>query len=101
MSDSETIYSESEISEDSDSEGSLVDFVVGDSDEEALEACPSCHAEICVSNIITRKRRRHEEVRDESDNEGDEGSEDSDSSSDYAPSEAGDSCSDGSSSEGE
>ena len=103
-SDSETIYSESEISEDSDSEGSLVDFVVDDSDEEELEACPSCHGEICVSNIITRKRRRHEEVREESDNEGDEGdegSEDSDSSSDYVPSEASDSCSEGSSSEGE
>ena len=107
MSDSETIYSESERSEDEDSEGSLVDFVVNDSDDEELEACPSCHAEICVSNIINRKRRRMPAVEDESsddessDDEGDEPSEDSDSSSDYAASEASDSCSEGSSSEGE
>ena len=108
MSDSETIYSESERSEDEDSEGSLVDFVVNDSDDEELEACPSCHAEICVSNIINRKRRHAEVVQEESsddedddegDDEGDEGSEDSDSSSDYAASEASDSCSEGSSSE--
>ena len=98
MSDSEeTIYSESDRSSDSDSEGSLVDFVVDDSDEE-LEACPSCHAEICVSNIITKKRRRAEVVREES--EDDEGDESEDSSSDYAPSEAGDSTSEASS-EGE
>ena len=97
MSDSETIYSESERSEDEDSEGSLVDFVVNDSDDEELEACPSCHAEICVSNIINRKRRRMPAVEDESsDDEGDEPS-DSDSSSDYVASES----SDGSSSEGD
>ena len=113
MSDSETIYSESERSEDEDSEGSLVDFVVNDSDDEELEACPSCHAEICVSNIISRKRRHAEVVREESDDEddeddegdegdeADEGSEDSDSSSDYVPSDVSDSCSDGSYSEGE
>ena len=107
MSDSETIYSESERSEDEDSEGSLVDFVVNDSDDEELEECPSCHTEICVSNIINRKRRHAEVVQEESsddeslDDEGDEGSADSDSSSDYAASEASDSCSEGSSSEGE
>ena len=110
MSDSETIYSESERSEDSDSEGSLVDFVA-DSDEEP-ETCLACHAELCVSNIINRKRRHAEVVREESDDddddddddegdEGDEGSEDSDSSSDYVPSDVSDSCSDGSYSEGE
>ena len=111
-SESETIYSESERSEDEDSEGSLVDFVVNDSDDEELEACPSCHTEICVSNIINRKRRHAEVVQEESSDdedddeggdeggdEGDEGSEDSDSSSDYAASEASDSCSEGSSSE--
>ena len=111
MSDSETIYSESERSEDSDSEGSLVDFVA-DSDEEP-ETCLACHAELCVSNIINRKRRHAEVVREESDDEddegdegdegdeADEGSEDSDSSSDYVPSDVSDSCSDGSYSEGE
>ena len=94
MSDSEeTIYSQSDRSEVSDSVGSLVDFVVNDSDEE-LEACPSCHAEICVSNIITKKRRHAEVVRQESGD--DEGDESEDSSSDYVPSEASDSSSDGS-----
>ena len=93
MSDSEeTIYSESDRSSDSDSEGSLVDFVVNDSDEE-LEACPSCHAEICVSNIITKKRRRAEVVREES--------EDEESDDSYVPSESDDSSSSDSSSEGE
>ena len=105
MSDSETIYSESERSEDEDSEGSLADFIVDD--ESDPETCPSCHAEICVSNIINRKRRRMPAAEDESsddeisDDEGDEPSEASDSSSDYAASEASDSCSEGSSSEGE
>jgi hypothetical protein len=84
MSDSETIYSESEISEDSDSEGSLVDFVA-ESDEEP-EACLACHAEICVSNIINRKRRRMPAVHDESSDEEDEGEESEDS--DYVPSES-------------
>ena len=106
MSDSETIYSESERSEDEDSEGSMADFIVDDESESDPETCPSCHAEICVSNIINRKRRRMPAVEDESsdessDDEGDEPSEDSDSSSDYAASEASDSCSEGSSSEGE
>ena len=87
MSDSEeTIYSESERSEDSDSEGSLADFVVDDDDEEELEACPACHAEICVSNIITKKRRRAEVVLDES--ASDEGDDSDDSSSDYVPSDS-------------
>ena len=105
MSDSETIYSESERSEDEDSEGSLADFIVDDESESDPETCPSCHAEICPSNIINRKRRHAEVVQEESsddeslDDEGDEGSEDSDSSSDYAASEASDSCSEGSSSE--
>ena len=101
MSDSETIYSESERSSDSESEGSLVDFVVDDDEEEELEACPSCHAEICVSNIITKKRRHAEVIREES--EDDEGDDSEDSSSDYVPSEVGDSSSEGSesSSEGE
>ena len=53
--DSESIYSESERSCDSDSEGSLADFVV-DEDEELVEAC-TCRAEVCASNIINRKRR--------------------------------------------
>ena len=87
MSDSETIYSESERSSDSDSEGSLEDFVV-DEDEELVEAC-TCRAEICGTNIVNRKRRRtpvdHEEG---SDDEGDE-----DSSSDYVCSEGGESSS--------
>ena len=101
MSDSETIYSESERSSDSESEGSLVDFVVDDDEEEELEACPSCHAEICVSNIITKKRRHAEVIHEES--EDDEGDESEDSSSDYVPSEVDDSSSEGSesSSEGE
>ena len=91
MSDSETIYSESERSEDEDSEGSLADFVVDDDDEP--EACPSCHAEICVSNIITKKRRHAEVIREESeDDEGDS----EDSSSDYVPSEVEDSSNEGS-----
>ena len=92
MSDSETIYSESEISSDSDSEGSLVDFVA-DSDEEEPDACLACHAEICVSNIINRKRRRTPAVREESsDDDEDDESEDSD----YVPSESGSDGSDGS-----
>ena len=48
MSDneSETIYSESEMSEDSESEGSIADFVV--EDEAEPEVCLACHTEICV-----------------------------------------------------
>ena len=98
MSDSETIYSESEISEGSDSEGSLVDFVVDDDEEEELEACPSCHAEICVSNIVTKKRRHAEVIHEESEDEGDDSE---DSSSDYVPSEVDDSSSEGSESSNE
>ncbi len=89
--DSETVYSESERSSDSDSEGSLVDFVA-DEDEELVEAC-TCRAEICASNIINRKRRRTPVDHEESSN--DEES-DSDSSSDYVPSEGDCSSSDGS-----
>ena len=85
MSDSETINSESEISEDSDSEGSLVDFVAGSDDEEP-DACLACHAEICVSNITNRKRRRTPAVREESSDDEEEGDESEDS--DYVPSES-------------
>ena len=89
--DSETLYSESERSCDSDSEGSLADFVVDD-DDELVEAC-TCRAEICGSNVINRKRRRtpvdHEEASDDEES-------DSDSSSDYVPSEGDGSSSDGS-----
>ena len=87
MSDSETIYSDdSERSEDSDSGESLADFVA-DSDEEP-EVCPSCHTEICVSNIITnRKRRRTEVVADDHESSCNES--DPDDDSEYSPSEAG------------
>ena len=94
MSDdeSETLYTESERSCDSDSEGSLADFVVDDEDEELVEAC-TCRAEICASNKVSKKRRRtpvdHEEASD------DEGDSD-DSSSDYLPFEGDCSSSDGS-----
>ena len=90
--DSESIHSESERSSDSDSEGSLADFVVDDEDEEVVEAC-TCRAEICGSNVINRKRRRTPVDHEESSN--DEGDSD-DSSSDYVPSEADVSSSDGS-----
>ena len=84
--DSETLYSESERSEDSDdSHGSLVDFLA-DSDEEP-EVCPSCHTEICVSNILTKKRRRTEVVADDHESSCNES--DPDDDSDYVPSEAG------------
>ena len=95
MSDdeSETIYSSSEMSEDSESEGSIADFVVDD--EEELEFCVSCRGEICPSNIVTKKRR-HVEVDHEIGSNSDEGGDDeddSDSSSDYVPSEADESSS--------
>ena len=95
MSDdeSETIYSSSEMSEDSQSEGSIADFVVDD--EEELEVCVSCRAEICPKNIVSKKRR-HVEVSHESGSNAEEGSDDEgdeDSSSDYVPSEAGESSS--------
>ena len=95
MSDNEsiTIYSESELSEDSESEGSIADFVVDD--EEELEVCVACRAEICPSNVITKKRR-HVEVDHDSGSNSDEGSDDEgdeDSSSDYVCSEGGESSS--------
>ena len=104
MSDneSETIYSSSEMSEDSESEGSIADFVVDD--EEQLEVCVSCRAEICPSNVITKKRQRVEvdhELSCNSDEGGDDEGDSDDSSSDYVPSEAGESSEDESSSEDE
>ena len=95
MSDdeSETLYSESERSEDSDSGESLADFVA-DSDEEP-EVCPSCHTEICVSNILTKKRRRTEVVPDDHESSCNESDDDDDSS--YVPSEPGESSEDESS----
>ena len=109
MSDNEsddsstTLHSESEMSEDSDSsEGSIKDFVVDDSEE--LEVCVSCRAEICPSNVITNKRRRVEvdhETYSNSDEGGDKEGDSDDSSSDYVPSEAGDSSEDESSAEDE
>ena len=97
MSDneSETIYSSSEMSEDSESEGSIADFVVDD--EEELEVCVSCRAEICPSNVITKKRRHVEVDHESSCNSDEEGSDDEgdeDSSSDYVCSEADESSSD-------
>ena len=89
MSDCEsehTIYSDdSERSEDSDSGESLADFVA-DSDEEP-EVCLSCHSEVCISNIISKKRRRTEVVADDHESSCNES--DSDGDSDYVPSEAG------------
>ena len=96
-----TLHSDSEMSEDSESEGSIADFVVDD--EEELEVCVACRAEICPSNVITKKRR-HVEVDHESSCNSDEGGDDEgdeDSSSDYVPSEAGESSEDESSSEDE
>ena len=92
MSDdeSETVYSESEMSEDSDSGESLADFVA-DSDEEP-ETCPACHTEICVSNILTKKRRRTEVVADDHESSCNESDSDDDSS--YVPSEPGESSED-------
>lgn len=80
MSDSdsgETIHSDSERSEDSDSEGSLADFI--DNDTPQKYVCS--RAEICSSNIIQGKRKRVDVSEEE------EEEEDSDSSSDYCPSE--------------
>ena len=89
--DGDTIYSESERSCDSDSEGSLADFVVDDDEEP--EVCLSCHAEVCVSNVINRKRRHESSSYDEGESDDEE---ESDSSSDYLPSEGDCSSSDGS-----
>ena len=94
MSDDDSsvsLHSDSEMSEDSDSGESLADFVVDDDEEP--ETCLACHGEICTSNIINRKRRRTPVDHEESSN--DEGDSD-DSSSDYVPSEADVSSSDGS-----
>ena len=82
------------MSEDSDSsEGSILDFVVDDDEEP--EVCLACHTEICVSNIVSKKRR-HVEVSHESGSNAEGGSDDEgdeDSSSDYVPSEGGESSS--------
>ena len=81
MSDTEgeTIYTDSDRSSDSDSEGSMVDFI----DDDTPQKCISRRAEICPSNIIQGKRKRV----DVSEEEEEEEEEDSDSSSDYCPSE--------------
>ena len=79
MSDTEgeTIYTESDRSSDSDSEGSIVDFIDDDTPQKYI----SRRAEICSSNIIQGKRKRVDVSEEE------EEEEDSDSSSDYCPSE--------------
>ena len=79
MSDTEgeTIYTDSDRSSDSDSEGSMVDFI----DDDTPQKCISRRAEICTSNIIQGKRKRVDVSEEE------EEEEDSDSSSDYSPSE--------------
>ena len=79
MSDTEgeTIYTDSDRSSDSDSEGSLADFI----DDDTPQKCISRRAEICPSNIIQGKRKRVDVSEEE------EEEEDSDSSSDYCPSE--------------
>ena len=76
MSDSETIYTSSDYSSDSDSEGSMDGFIAPES---TPEKCITSRAEISRSNMIEgpRKRQRVEEEEEE----------DSDSSSDYCPSE--------------
>ena len=76
--DGETIYTDSDRSSDSDSEGSMVDFI----DDDTPQKCISRRAEICPSNIIQGKRKRAQEEEEEEEQE-----EDSDSSSDYCPSE--------------
>ena len=78
MSDTEgeTIYTDSDRSSDSDSEGSMVDFI----DDDTPQKCISRRAEICSSNIIQGKRKRQKVEEEEEE-------EDSDSSSDYCPSE--------------
>ena len=81
MSDSDSygewINSDSERSEDSDSEGSIADFI----DDDTPQRYVCSRAEICSSNIIQGKRKRVD-VSEEEEEEGD-----SDSSSDYSPSE--------------
>ena len=81
MSDSDShgewINSDSERSEDSDSEGSIADFI----DDDTPQRYVCSRAEICSSNIIQGKRKRVDVSEEE------EEEEDSDSSSDYCPSE--------------
>ena len=80
MSDSDSygewINSDSERSEDSDSEGSIADFI----DDDTPQRYVCSRAEICSSNIIQGKRKRVDVSEEEEE-------EDSDSSSDYCPSE--------------
>ena len=81
MSDSDSygewINTDSERSEDSDSEGSIADFI----DDDTPQRYVCSRAEICSSNIIQGKRKRVDVSEEE------EEEEDSDSSSDYCPSE--------------
>ena len=80
MSDSDSygewINSDSERSEDSDSEGSIADFI----DDDTPQRYVCSRAEICSSNIIQGKRKRVDVSEEEEE-------EDSDTSSDYCPSE--------------
>ena len=82
MSDSDSygewINSDSERSEDSDSGGSIADFI----DDDTPKRYVCSRAEICSSNIIQGKRKRQKVEEEEEEEE-----EDSDSSSDYCPSE--------------
>ncbi len=75
--DGETIYTDSDRSESSDSEGSMADFI----DDDTPQRYVCSRAEICSSNIIEGKRKRVDVSEEE------EEEEDSDSSSDYCPSE--------------
>ena len=75
--DGETIYTDSDRSESSDSEGSMADFIEDDTPQRYV----CSRAEICSSNIIEGKRKRVDVSEEE------EEEEDSDSSSDYCPSE--------------
>ncbi len=77
-SDGETIYTDSDRSSDSDSEGSMADFIA---DDDTPQRYVCSRAEICSSNIIQGKRKRVDVSEEE------EEEEDSDSSSDYCPSE--------------
>ena len=74
----ETIYTDSDYSSDSGSEGSMDGFIAPESTPEKVT---TKRAEISRSNIIQgpRKRQRVEQEEEEE--------EDSDSSSDYCPSE--------------
>ena len=77
--DGETIYTDSDRSSDSDSEGSLADFIA---DDDTPQRYVCSRAEICSSNIIQGKRKRVDVSEEE---EEEEEEEDSDSSSDYCP----------------